>query len=369
MSCQGRDHRQRDARGLKPEQVEAYLDVAKNQGFDALVTISNEIPPAPGVHPTTVDKRKLRKVQLHHVPWIEVLAESFKQREHRGVADPDQAWVLGELIRNHEHPKSGAMAFEDMGPAWVSTREAVRAGTLRAGDKGAAEVVARFDALLRYAGLRLGQRLGADVNLVLSRKEAADPALRADALRSELVERGTVTGTLRIPNTAADLTIVADLRANQIACHSDLDAPREGRPRTRVNWLVRQLREAEPTLRIEAFAMHSRGAGTAELLGAVRENPDILVADPSKELRSLRVTRLTQMGIKRGAGRGSFIDSVLDGIDDFYGGVLQNLKEWTPPAPKLPSAPRLADESESAAPSSAGSSVPRSDGPPQVEFV
>ena len=354
---------------LKPEQVEAYLDVAKNQGFDALVTISNEIPPAPGVHPTTVDKRKLRKVQLHHVPWIEVLAESFKQREHRGVADPDQAWVLGELIRYLEHPKSGAMAFEDMGPAWVSTREAVRAGTLRAGDKGAAEVVARFDALLRYAGLRLGQRLGADVNLVLSRKEAADPALRADALRSELVERGTLTGTLRIPNTAADLTIVADLRANQIACHSDLDAPREGRPRTRVNWLVRQLREAEPTLRIEAFAMHSRGAGTAELLGAVRENPDILVADPSKELRSLRVTRLTQMGIKRGAGRGSFIDSVLDGIDDFYGGVLQNLKEWTPPAPKLPSAPRLADESESAAPSSAGSSVPRSDGPPQVEFV
>ena len=338
---------------LRQEQLEAYLDVAREQGFDALITISNQIPPAPGVHPTQVDKRKLRKVQLHHLPWIEVLAVAFKQREHRGVADPDQAWILGELIRYLEHPKSGAMAFEDMGPSWVATRDAVRSGTLRGGDQGAAEVVARFDALLRYAGLRLGQRLGADVNLVLTRKEAAEPALRAEALRSELVDHGTLSGTLRIPNTAADLVIVADLRANQIACHSDLDAPREGRPRTRVNWMVRQLRDADPDLRTEAFVMHSRGAGTAELLGAVREDPDVLIADPSRELRSFRITRLTPMGIKRGSGRGSFIDSVLDGIDDFYAGILQNLKEWTPPAPKLPAAPRLddtADNGETSAP-------------------
>lgn len=329
---------------LRTEQLEAYLDVAREQGFDALITISNQIPPAPGIHPTEVDRRKLRKVQLHHLPWIEVLAEAFKQREHRGVADPDQAWILGELIRYLQHPRSGALAFEDMGPTWVKTRDAVRTGTLRSGDSAAAEVVARFDALLRYAGLRLGTQLGEDVTLVLSRKEAADPSLRAEALHSSLVERGVLSGTLRIPNTAADLTVVADLRANQIACHSDVDAPREGRPRTRVNWLVRQLRDAEPGLRVEAFAMHARGAGTAELLGAVRENPDALIADPKRELRGFRITHITGMGVKRSAGRGSFIDSVLDGIDEFYGGVLQNLKEWTPPTPKLPAAPKLTEQ-------------------------
>lgn len=334
---------------LKTEQIEAYLDVAREQGFDAVLTISNQIPPAPGVHPTVVDKRKIKKVALHHLPWIEVLSEAFKQKEHRGVADPDQAWILGELIRYLEHTKSGAMAFEDMGQSWVPTREAVRAGTLRAGDKSAADVIARFDALLRYAGLRLGQRLGADVNLVLSRKEAADPGVRAEGLRHELVERGSLSGTLRIPNTAADLIVVADLRANQIACSCDLGAPKEGRPRTRVNWLVRQLRDADENLRIEAYAAHSRGGSTAELLGTVRDNPDVLIADPAKELRSFRVTRMTSMGIKRGAGRGGFIDSVLDSIDDFYAGVLQNLKEWTPPAPKLPSAPRLGESAQEAA--------------------
>jgi len=39
------------------------------------------------------------------------------QKEHRGVADPGQAWILGELIRYLEHARSGALQFEDMGPS------------------------------------------------------------------------------------------------------------------------------------------------------------------------------------------------------------------------------------------------------------
>src|SRR6266511_4297832 len=45
---------------LHAEQIEHYLDVAAEQGFDALITISNEIPAVPGQHPVLVDKRKLK---------------------------------------------------------------------------------------------------------------------------------------------------------------------------------------------------------------------------------------------------------------------------------------------------------------------
>jgi hypothetical protein len=40
---------------LESTQLENYLDVARANSFDALITISNEIPPVPGQHPTTVD--------------------------------------------------------------------------------------------------------------------------------------------------------------------------------------------------------------------------------------------------------------------------------------------------------------------------
>ena len=320
---------------LDAAQLEAYLDVARENGFDAVVTISNEIPPVAGQHPTKVDARKLRKVGLFHLSWSQVLAEAVMQKEHRGVADPDQAWILGELIRYLEHPGSGAPEFEDMGEWWVPVREAVAASTLRSTDKGAVEVVGRFDALLRYASLRLGRRLGTDVTPGLTRKEIHEPATRAQALLTTLTSSGIMTASIRIPDTVGNLIVVADLRAGKITCHVDIDAPREGRPATRVNWLVRQLKDAPETVRVEAFAAHARGNSAAELLRVVRENPLALVPDVNRETRSFRVALDHPLGSKRGLGRGSFIDSVLDAVDAFYGEVLQNLKAWAATPPKL----------------------------------
>ena len=320
---------------LDVTQLETYLDVAKAQGFDAVLTISNEIPAFAGRHPVAVDKRKLRTVALHHYSWSHLLAEAVMQKEHRGVADPDQAWILGELIRYLEHPRSGALEFEDMGASWVGVRDAITAGTLRAGDDGLLEVTGRFDALLRYASLRLGRRLGTDVVPLLSRRETVDPALRTEALRDSLLTSGLLIGTIRIPDAIGPIVVTADLRANKITCHVDVDAPRDGRATTRVNWVVRQLRAAPESTRIEAFAAYSRGAGPADLLRVVREDPTVLVADPNKELRGFRIALDQPMGARRGRGRGGFIDSVLNAVDGFYAEVVQGLKAWSATPPRL----------------------------------
>jgi hypothetical protein len=341
---------------LAAEQLENYLDIARENGFDALITISNEIPPSAGQHPTKVDKRKLRKVAMFHLPWSQILAEAVMQKEHRGVADPDQAWILGELIRYLEHPRSGALEFDDMGPFWVAVRDAVAAGTLRASDKGVADVAARFDALLRYVSLRLGRTLGTEVVPVVSRRDAADPNLRTAELVDNLVKEGRLAGAIRIPNAVAPLNIELDLRANRVTCHVDVDAPREGRPTTRVNWLLRQLKSAPDALRLEAFALHTRGPGAADLLKAVREDPALLVQDAKKEIRGFRIALTSQLGTKRGRGRGAAIDSVLDGVDTFYGDVLQYLKAWTAAAPKMREVAELPDDRRPALVSTALSS-------------
>lgn len=337
---------------LYAEQLENYLDVAREHGFDALITISNEIPAAVGTHPTKVDKRKLRKVALHHLSWAQLLSEAILQKDIRGVADPDQAWILGELIRYLEHPRSGALEFEDMGEMWVSARSAVAAGTQRATDKGVTEVATRFDALMTFTSLRLGRRLGIEVTPQLSRKELAEPSLRTQSLVSSLVDTGQLNATIRIPDTVGLLFVTADLRAGRVTCYVDVDAPREGRPTTRVNWLVRQLKDAPETVRVEAFVSHGRGSSAAELLRDVRANPAILLTDPSKELRSFRIAVSAPLGSKRGRGRGTFIDSVLESVDSFYSDVMQNLRTWAATPPRLrPDSDRvLSEEQEVATP-------------------
>ncbi|HEY4225585.1 MAG TPA: hypothetical protein VGM70_07205 [Pseudolysinimonas sp.] len=322
------------ANELQREQLENYLDVAREHHFDALITISNEIPPATGMHPTTVDGRKLKTVSLHHLSWTEVLAMAVMQKDFRGVADPDQAWILGELIRYLEHPKSGAVEFSDMGASWVTVREAVGTGTLRRADKDAAQVASRFDALLRFCSLKLGQRLGAEVTQVLTRAELANPALRSVALTDMLVSEGVLRGEIRIPNTVSSLTLTADLRGGRVTGAFEIAAPREGKPTTRVSWLLRQLKDAPDALRVESFALHQRG-GKAELLRTVRENPGVLVADSGKELKSFTVAYLGKLGSNRLAGRAGFIDSVMDAILNSYDLIGQHLKDWSAAPPRL----------------------------------
>ena len=331
---------------LQAHQLEQYLDIAREREFDALITVSNEVSPVPGQHPTPIDRRKLRKIALHHLSWTEVLTEAVMQKEYRGVADLDQSWILGELIRYLEHPRSGALEFNDMGPSWVALRESVTSGTLRAGDAAGPAVAGRFDALVRYACLRLGRQLGTEVTPALSRRDVTDPTSRALALVGQLTSTGTMTGGMRIPGAVGVLHLTADLRAGQIVCHVDVDAPRDGRQTTRVNWLVRQLKHAPDDVRIEAFAMHARGGSTAELLRRIREDPTVLVGDPTKELRSFRIALSTGAGTKRSVGRGSFIDSVLGAVDAFYEQVVQILKPWAPAPPRL----RTQDEVASAEP-------------------
>jgi hypothetical protein len=94
----------------------------------------------------------------------------------------------------------------------------------------------------------------------------------------------------------------------------------------------------------------------------VRDDPARLIADPTKELRAFRIAQVTSAGTKRGAGRGSFIDSVLAAIDDFYEQVLQSLKPWSPAPPRL----RPTDEPASAEPVSSSliaTAISSQDGP------
>ena len=322
---------------LDPAQVEKYVDAARHSNFDAVITISNQILPATGEHPVDVPRRKLQKVALHHISWVALLTEAVIVHEHRGVEDPDQAWILGELIAYLEHSKSGAMDSADMGPHWASVRESARAGTLTAQSEGIDDVVDRWDEFSRYLCLHLGRKLGADVQQVLSRRDRGDPARRSTRLVGELADNGTLQCTLRIPSVVADIDVAADLRTRQVTASLDVAAPREGRARTRVNWLVRQLRAvASGNLKVDTY-FEARSATTSQLLGVLVENPDEALLDDRRAMpRAFRVTLARPMGMQRSGGARSFVGSVTTLLDEFEESVAQELKAWTPRAPRLP---------------------------------
>ncbi len=319
---------------LSSEQTNRYLVLARDHGFDAVLTISNEITARPEDSPVAVDRRKARSVKLYHVAWRRIITTAVMEHRHKGISDPDQAWILGELISYLDHANSGASGFQDMGSNWVTVRDAARQGTLRAGDAGARTVVERWEQLLDYFALGLSQELGRDVVPGRGRKETA--VERIDRNVRHLGETGELVGSLRVPNAVAPIALIADLRTRQLSTSVNLAAPGEGRQPTRINWLLRQLSDADDRLRLSASFAGTRETVSA-LLGEVREQPQRLLSsgDPRREIRSFEIALTRGLGLKNGRGAGSFIEETRAQLLDFYGGVVQNLTAWQAKAPRL----------------------------------
>ena len=328
---------------LRPEQVSRYLDLARENRFDSVLTISNQITSAPTDSPLDLDRRKLRSVKLVRLSWWRILTEAIVQHRHRGVSDPDQAWLLGELIAYLDDQRSGASGFQDMGENWVKIRNGAGDGTLRASDPEVREVAGRWEQFVEYLCLGLGQDLGRDVRPVRPRKQTT--AARLDANAAVLADAGILEAAIRVPDAAGDLMVQADLRTRRVVTSVSVEAPADGRPPTRVNWLVRQLKDAPDGLIIEASFINTK-TSTASSLSAARENPKALLldSDPHREPRSFRLALARPMGTKRGKGERSFVLETRKQAIDFYRGLVQNLRPWRAAPPKLPDEPDDAPE-------------------------
>lgn len=322
---------------LDAEQINGYWGIAREQNFDAVVTISNEIAATKDLHPTEGLKvRSNSKVKIHHYSWTALLSMCEVIQDHHGVEDPDQAWILGELIRYLRHPNSGATAFDDMGAEWVSVRDGARDNSLRRSDPAVRTIGLRWDQLLRFAALRLEADIGQTVTQYLPSAQR-EPAKRAAYLVERLASAGELDGALRIPNTVGDLELSADLRARRITAAISLGAPEDRGGRARCTWLASQLdADVDPRLVVEAYAKNARTPTTAALQ-AVRDDKDLLLGADKRDPTRFRLSLTREMGAARKTGRKApgFIDATLQLITDFYGTVVQDLAGWTPKAPKI----------------------------------
>lgn len=322
---------------LGRDQIETYLRLAKRRKYDAVLTISNHISTDPDVHPVDLPARASNTVALFHISWSEIMHEIKMLLAHHRFTDPVPLWILTELSRYLEHPRSGAMPFNDMGPSWVSVRESVATGTLRPGDKKVAPIVNAWQKMIRQLCLGLTARLGVPVKQIVPRRLQGDPNLRLEEGTHLLGDHGILTATLRVPDAAGPISVSADLRTSRVIVKLEVAAPQENSLSRRVTWLTRQLRDAPDELLVEArFA--PRAETTCERLADVRSRPQALLPGKDWEPSSFVVSRLQAMGTKRSGARGSFVTSVNEAVDAFYNEVVERVRPWTPPAPQLPTA-------------------------------
>ncbi|MFH8404331.1 TerD family protein [Streptomyces sp. NPDC018019] len=311
---------------LKSEQVQDYMDIAARRGYEAVITLSNDVAleGSPLVEVKT-DGRRKHKVSLWHLSWAEVAHQAQLLIRHEGVGDAAHAWLLQELLHYLQHENSGCHGFQNMGPAWVPVRNGIDTDTLCQGDERAVAVVESWERLIRQVCLRLGGELGQKVLPVQRARRGTDQASRRAVLADRLCEEGRLTAELRIDTTPGILAITADLRTGKLRTSIEIPAPEQGYPLSWVKRLVRQLAEAPADLHVESLVEGARGPrGTLERL---RPEPGDLLPKDGAAITGFRLSLFKSMGSTRGNAESGFIRSVDEAVDRFYASVVAPLTQ------------------------------------------
>ncbi|MFK0169246.1 TerD family protein [Streptomyces sp. NPDC090306] len=322
---------------LKPEQVQAYMDIAARRGYEAVVTLSNDVAlEGTPLVDVKVDGRRKHKVGLWHLSWAEVTYQAQMLIRHEGVGNAAHAWLLQELLHYLQHDNSGCHGFQNMGAAWVPVRNGIDDETLCQGDPRALDVVENWERLVRQVCLRLGGELGQKVLPVQRARRGSDAGARRAALADRLCQDGKLHAELRIEGTPGVLAVGADLRTGRLRTSVEIPAPDQGYPLTWAKRLVRRLADAPADLHVETLVDGDAG-GPRGTLERLRPEPgDLLPKGNAGQITGFRLSLLKSMGSTRGNAETGFIRSVDDAVNRFYTTVVAHLDGTAPVAPRTP---------------------------------
>jgi hypothetical protein len=322
---------------IDPAQIEAYARLAKDNGIDAVITLSNQFVTRPDLHPVRIAKGLSNHVSLFHWSWMYVLTAATLLLATDEVADTDQQHILREFLRFLRHSSSGVTSFERMNPEWKDLVAGVRAGARLS--RTASEVertVANWHQEVRNLCLIMSRRVEREVNVRLSHAHMTDPVKRLRDDCALMAEDERLECFLKIPDAAAPVRVQADVKTRCVNVGMAMPAPADKvSAKARVNWLLRQLSKIDPADIYVRARWPGKAAPTQATLADLREAPDLLVAPrPKMTPHTLEVILVRDLGA-RFSGTRTFIEGLEDAVPAFYERVGQNLRAWQPPAPQI----------------------------------
>jgi hypothetical protein len=332
---------------LDPGQIESYVGIARKLQCDAVITISNQFSATPTHHPITVPKNKLGKTGLYHFSWLSLVSKAVLLASNKKVDDPEQAFILAELVRYFQNPKSGVLLMTQIGPGWKRSCEQILKGVrLLKSSEEVEQTVTSWEQLTRYLALQLTLAVSKPVSIHLTRPQIKEPEKRVKTHIDELVGSHSLTDHFDVPNAAGKLRVTADFSRRALDFSMIVASPKNKTYASAcINWLLRQIKTNDPELLIRAN-WPGRTPPTMVKVELLREDPNLIIPNGSKSLpTNLEVVRVVDLAARFQQKR-KFVEITETEVLKFYEEICQHLKNWVAPAPKVVnvSEPGIEDE-------------------------
>ena len=315
---------------LDPEQICRYLEAAKINNIDAIITISNEFSPRVVQSPVNIPKKFLNKVTLYHFSWRLILSEASLLKRDNELEDREKSYVIEELIRFLRDDSVGNKSFSMMPPSWTSitSNMASDANNIHL-EETANALVEEFSEI----ALNLTDHLGVNCTTKLATSFVNDKTLWQKSIMRTIADGKSIVCQYNIPNAASTLSVEIDISRSTFVVGMELQAPKDKKTVAgKVNWMRRQLVEHDD----ESFLIKVRWSSRAKddfvtLNRLTKDNPSLQskTATIAFFMPQIRVhdTRVFK-------SRKRFISELEGTVEKFYDNYGQNLKSWVAKAPK-----------------------------------
>lgn len=328
---------------LDQRQFDEYHRVARERGFNAFVTVSNQSALPDGLPPLAIDRRRLRGIPVAHLSWDRLVSEARMLSTRQGVSDTDQQWMLEEWIRYVACPEAKIIESPHLGEHWGTVIQAAREANLASVPIQLEDVVSRWDSFLKKAALQLRAKLGVEVRLRFRRVDTKDPDARRKRQLERAFQESRLSGMLRIPDAVGDVRIDVGLHARTVRFGVEVDPPDEGRQLTRLNWLVRQLRSLRdpPANLVIKVDWDQRRLQSSGKLEKILEDPTRLqycgteLAPKDAWPRKYVLEWTTSLAKGRGRSSAPVLEDMGTKLERFYRDVVQHLVVPVRRAPQM----------------------------------
>lgn len=349
---------------LTQDQVETYLDIAKEQGFDAVITISNQFAQLSTHHPLPISKIKTRSVSLFHFSWLSLTSKALLLTSSKAVSDVEQSFMLKELIRYLQDDSSGVVSQFKLGKNWKEVCTAVHQKVQLS--KSSEEIVggiSNWFQTLRYLSIQLSLAVGKPCSIKLIKKHKDDGQCRLSDTICSFIDTSILRGEFEVPNAANNLLLELDLSRKSLQCSIEIKCPKDVKQaRAAINFVVNQLKSYDrDDLEITVNYPGRIQDLSANIQTALDEDGrKLLLHDHTKELPvSVIIWRDYDLGTQalKSPSLPHTIDQVLQ---SFYDDVVEELRAWQPKAPRI-RRPIKSDENADATPSTSDGSIVESE--------
>lgn len=326
---------------LGKDQVEAYLKLARDNGVDAVITISNQFAALPTHHPVQVDQGLLRKVALYHMSWKAIFTHALLAHAEAEFSNHHEAEILHEFLEFMNTSKSGMMDFNTMNAEWTDLVRSYQHGGPRSKhDDVVINSVAAWHQELKDMALRLSAHVGRLVDVKLSRKHINDGKARLDDDSAILHSDGVLNGILEIPN-AENIEIEADVRARTVRVKCRIEAPLDKvSTAARVSWLLRQLKDVKSPDILIGLGYPGKGKPVVFQLSELQKDHKEALEHYTQSPPTFFEVSMVKDLAGAFAQRKKFIVAFESLVETYYKQVGQNVQDWVAPPPKFKPKPK-----------------------------